>query len=233
MVVLRSTEVLSTAVFALLLWWSLIRPWRRRRVITLDGKLFIGGVFASACDVMISFFNPTWAFNAHAVSLGTWANSFPGYGSPGQDNLPWGMLWCPAYIFLGLGAALVGSAILRRLRAWFPAMTTVGLFALTLLVFYAIAFLLENVWIRGDVYNYVSVPSSLTLWAGQLPLYSPLLLGLYGLAFTWLRDTQDDRGRSAVERDLDEVPVGPRARTVVSTLAVCGYAFVSVLITYQ
>jgi hypothetical protein len=237
MVVLRSTEVLSTGVFVVLLWWSLIRPWRRRRAITLDGKLFIGGVFASACDVMISFFNPTWAFNAHAVSLGTWANSFPGYGSPGQDNLPWGMLWClPAYIFLGLGAALVGSAILRRLRAWFPAMSTVGLFGLVLLAFYAIAFLLENLWIRGDVYNYVSVPSSLTLWAGtthQLPLYSPLLLGLYGLAFTWLRESKDDRGRSAVERDVDELPVGPRAKTVVSTLAVCGFAFVSVLITYQ
>src|SRR5205807_1031877 len=73
MIVLRATEVLSTSVFIGLLWWSLVLPWMRHRTITLDGKLFIGGIFASACDVMISFFNPTWAFNAHAVSLGTWA----------------------------------------------------------------------------------------------------------------------------------------------------------------
>jgi hypothetical protein len=237
MIVLRATEVLSTSVFIGLLWWSLVLPWRRHRTITVDGKLFIGGIFASACDVMISFFNPTWAFNAHAISAGTWANFFPLYGSPGQENLPWGLLWClPAYIFLGLGAALVGSAMLRWLRAWFPAMTTVGLFGVVLLAFTVIAFALENIWIRADVYNYVSVPSSLTLWAGtthQIPIYSSLLLGLYCLGFTWLRDSKDDDGRSAVERDIDDLPIGRRAKTVVSTLAVCGYTFVTVLVTYQ
>jgi hypothetical protein len=237
MIVLRTTEVAAFSLFLFLAWWSLIRPWMRERRIGLDGKIFIGGFFAAACDVMISFFNPTWTFNAKAISLGTWADYFPLYGSPGQGDLPWGTLWClAAYIFLGLGAALVGSAVLRFLRPRLPRLSRAGLFATVLAVFYAIAFCLELVWIRGDVYNYVSVPSELTLWAGtthQLPVYSPLLLGLYGLAFTVLRESRDDRGRSFVDRDVDDLRAGPNAKTVVSTLAVCGYAFIATLIAYQ
>jgi hypothetical protein len=237
MVVLRSTEIAAGGVFIALLYWSLIRPWRARQGMTLDGKLFLGGVFASSCDVMISFFNPTWAFNAHAVSLGTWGDHFPGYGSPGQGELPWGTLWClPAYIFLGLGAALVGSAILRFLRPRLPRASSVSLFAIVLVCFYGLAFCLELLWTRGEVYNYVSVPGDLSLWAGttnQIPVYSPLLLGLYCLGFTWLRESKDDRGRSAVERDIDRLSLAPRSKALASTLAVIGFAFAVTLAAYQ
>jgi Spirocyclase AveC-like len=147
------------------------------------------------------------------------------------------MLWClPAYIFLGLGAALVGSALLRRLRPRLPRMSRAGLFAIVLAAFYAVAFALESLWTRADVYNYVSVPSELTLWAGtghQLPVYSPLLLALYCLAFTVLRESRDDRGRCMVDRDLDDLRVGPRAKSLASILAVCGYAFLATLFAYQ
>src|SRR5690606_28459446 len=43
MAILRATEFVSSAVFVLLLWVTLLGPLLRRRTITLDGKLFIGG----------------------------------------------------------------------------------------------------------------------------------------------------------------------------------------------
>jgi hypothetical protein len=237
LVVLRATEVISVAVFIALLWHSLLGPARRGEGVTLDGKLFIGGFVASSLDILYAFMNPTWAMNAHAISLGTWATHIPGFANPGQDRNAWGLLWClPAYVWLGLGASLVGCRLLDRLRGRFAAMSTVTMYLIVLASFYLAFAVIENIWLRTEVYTYVSVPGSLTLWAGkiyQFPIYSPLLIGLYCLSYTWLRDSRDKRGRCAVDRDIDTVKLGRRARAGLSVLAVTGYAAVTTLVAYQ
>jgi len=87
---------------------NLIR-WIRNGYPSLDGKMFIGGFFASTLDILFAIFNPTWAMNAYGFSYGSWANSIPGWPSPGAHKIPWGLLWClPAYIWLGVGAAIFG-----------------------------------------------------------------------------------------------------------------------------
>jgi hypothetical protein len=64
------------------------------RGLTLDGKLFIAGTVASSLDSFYAFMNPTWAMNAHAVSLGTWSTHIPLFANPGQNDSAWGLLWC-------------------------------------------------------------------------------------------------------------------------------------------
>jgi hypothetical protein len=235
--VLRATEVLSTGVFFGLGYWSLVRPLRLGRGLTLDGKLFIGGTVASSLDVFYAFMNPTWAMNAHAISLGTWSTHIPLFSNPGQNRSSWGLLWClPAYIWLGLGAALAGTALLDRLRARYAHLSTVGLYLIVLAIFYVVFALIENIWLRTHVYDYVSVPGALTLWAGkiyQFPIYSPLLIGLYCLSYTWLRDGRDRHDRCAVDRDVDRLRVPKRVKSLLSLLAVTGYAAVTTLVAYQ
>jgi hypothetical protein len=235
--VLRATEVISTGTFFGLLWWSIIRPLRAGRGLTLDGKLFIGGTVASSLDIFYAFMNPTWAMNAHAISLGTWSTHIPGFANPGQNASAWGLLWClPAYIWLGLGASLAGTALLRTLRRRWEAISTVGMYLIVLTIFYVVFALVENIWLRTHVYDYVSVPSSLSLWAGKLyqfPLYSPLLIGLYCLSYTWLRDSRDGSDRCAVDRDIDRLRLGRRAKSLLSLLAVTGYAAVTTMVAYQ
>jgi hypothetical protein len=175
--------------------------------------------------------------NAHGISLGTWSTHIPGFANPGQNQSSWGLLWClPAYIWLGLGASLVGTALLARLRGRFTRLSTVGAYLIVLATFYVVFAVIENVWLRTQVYSYVSVPSSLSLWAGktyQFPIYSPLLIGLYCLSYTWLRDSRDQHGRCAVDRELDSLRLGARLRTLVSVLAVTGYAAVTTMVAYQ
>jgi hypothetical protein len=131
--VIRLTEVVSLSVFAMLLWFTLLRPAYRRRTVTLDGKLFLGGLFASVLDVLCQMFNPTWAMNAHSLNLGTWARQFPGFAAPQADRWAWSLGWCmPAYIWLGVGAAIVGCAYLDALRRRFPRLCTVALYAVVL-----------------------------------------------------------------------------------------------------
>jgi hypothetical protein len=142
----------------------------------------------------------------------------------------------PAYIWLGLGAAIVGTAILNTLRARSERLSTVSMYVIVLAIFYAGFAVIENVWLRTHVYDYVSVPSALTLWAGKLyqfPLYSPLLIGLYCLSYTWLRDSRDRNDRCAVDRGVDRLRWGRRAKTTLSVLAVTGYGAATTLVAYQ
>lgn len=235
--VLRATEFVSSAVFLYLGWITLLRPWRRNGVPSLDGKLFLGGVFASTLDILFAAFNPTWAMNAHAVAFGTWANVFPGFPGPGASQVPWGLLWClPAYIWLGIGAAIVGGEILRRLRTSFPRMSTVAMYGVVQLVFMAAFFCLATFWNRTEVYTYVSLPRALTIWYGetwQIPIYEPFCIAAYCLGYTWLRDTRDANGRCAVDREVDRLAVGRGMKESLSTLAVCGYAAVVTIVAYQ
>ncbi len=235
--VIRLTEVISLSVFAGLLWCTLLRPAYRRRTVTLDGKLFLGGLFASVLDVLCQMFNPTWAMNAHSLNLGTWAGQFPGFAAPQADRWAWSLGWCmPAYIWLGVGAAIVGCAYLDWLRGRFRRLPSVALYAVVLLTFMVVFGCLATVWNRTGVYTYVSSPNALTLWAGtthRLPLTELLFISSYCLMFTWLRDGRDANGRCAVDRDVDALTVGAGAKTLLSTLAVCGWAGFTTLAAYQ
>ena len=235
--VLRLTECVSSAMFVILLCATVILPLLRRGTLTLDGKLFIGGFFASTLDVMYGMYNPTWAMNAHAYSMGTWASFFPGFSSPAMEKNAWGLFWClPAYIWLGVGAAILGCAILDGLRRRFPRMSTVSLYLLLQLIYMLAFTLLATLWNRTQVYTYMSAPPGLTLWYGktwQLPLYEPLCIAAYCLGYTWLRDSRDANGYCAVDRDLAKRHYSPAARTLLSLLAVCGFAGFTTIAAYQ
>jgi hypothetical protein len=135
-----------------------------------------------------------------------------------------------------LGAALAGTAILNQLRVRHARLNTVALYAITLAIFYVVFALIENLWLRTHVYDYVSVPSALTLWAGKLhqfPVYSPLCIGAYCLGYTWLRDSRDANDRCAVDRDVDALNIGRRAKGMLSLLAVTGFAALTTVLGYQ
>ena len=232
---IRVTEVASLSVLVGLLWWTLLRPAIRERRLTLDGKLFLGGLFASVLDVLCQVFNPTWAMNAHSLTLGTWANVFPGFAAPDGDRWAWSLGWCmPAYIWLGVGAAMVGCASLDALRRRFPRLSTVAAYGIVLVGFMVAFGVIASFWLRTGVYSYVSSPNALTLWPHEtyrLPVTELAFISTYCLLFTWLRDSRDAAGRCAVDRDLDSVT--PRLRTLLSTLAVCGWAGFTTLVGYQ
>lgn len=235
--VLRATEFLSMAIFIFLFWWTLVRPVYREGRVTLDGKLFIGGLFSSTLDVLFAAFNPTWAMNAHAISFGTWSPYFPGYPSPGTEQVAWGLLWClPAYIWLGVGAAIIGSWILRHFRSTFPGMGTVTQFMSLQVIFMVVFGLIAAFWNRTQVYTSVSVVEGFSLWYGetyQLTLSDPLCIAAYCLGYTWLRESMDDNGRCAVDRGLQHSSADQGVKTLLSTLAVCGFTAVTTLVAYQ
>jgi len=91
--VLRATEAISIVVFLFIGNHVLLRPWVANRHPSLDGKMFIGGFFASTLDILFAVFNPTWAMNAYGFSYGSWSNSIPGWPSPGAHEIPYVILF--------------------------------------------------------------------------------------------------------------------------------------------
>lgn len=235
--VIRLTEGISLSVFVLLLWYTLLRPAYRSRALSLDGKLFLGGLFASVLDVLCQMFNPTWAINAHSLNLGTWAAVFPGFAAPQGERWAWSLGWCmPAYIWLGVGAAIVGCAYLDVLRRRLPRVSTVALYAIVLVTFMVVFGCLATTWNRTGVYTYISSPNALTLWphtTHRLPVTELLFISAYCVMFTWLRDSRDANGRCAVDRDVDALRLGAKGKSLLSTLAVTGWAGFTTLAAYQ
>ena len=143
---------------------TIVQPWLQNGVPSLNGKMFLGGAFTLMLDIMSAAFNPTWA------------NFIPGFPGPGASEVPLGLLSClPVYIWLRVGAAILGCSILGKLRQAFPRMGTIATYSFVQLVYMAIFFSLATFWNRTQVYIYVSLPRRLALWYGetyQLPLMS-------------------------------------------------------------
>lgn len=149
--------------------------------------------------------------NAYRYAFGSWANFIPGFPGLDASEVPWGLLWClPAYIWLGVGAAILGCSILGKPRQTFPRMSTMAMYSFAQLVYMAVFFSLTTFWGRTQMYTYVSLLRGLTLWYGetyQLLLYEPFSIRMYCWGYTWLRDTRDAKDRCAIDREVDGLEV--------------------------
>jgi hypothetical protein len=222
---LRILEAVSVASTVYLAWRFIFKPWRRHGEISFDGKLVIGMMVGYFWEPMVNYYNFTFAFNAHGVNFGTWANYIPGFTYPNQQILPDGTLYAlPQYVYSGVLLSLTGAWWLRWSAKRFPALGPLSrwgalffLLALIWMPFEYVFFILPQVWV------YASVVSSLSLFDGtahQFPVYEGLIMALFGCGVTFLRVSRDDRGRTFAEGGIDSI--APRWRNKVSVFAVSG-----------
>ncbi len=89
--VLRIIELVSLVIAAVTIWTFLIRPLWRQRQLTLDGMIVIGSLLAAGIDPMINYFHYTFAWNAHALNLGSWLAFFPLHQGPTRyaEGIAW------------------------------------------------------------------------------------------------------------------------------------------------
>jgi Spirocyclase AveC-like len=197
---LRGLEALSAASTVFLFGLFVIRPLIRECRMSFDGKLVIGMMIGYFWEPMVNYYNFTFAFNAHGVNFGTWANFIPGFSYPHQAYLPDGTLYAmPQYVYSGVLLSLIGAWWLRYAREHItrfgPMGRWIGLFfglAPIWMPFEYVFFILPKVWI------YESVVPSLSLFAGtwhQFPIYEGFIMALFGCGMTFLRVTRADQGR--------------------------------------
>jgi Spirocyclase AveC-like len=225
---LRGLEIVSMVFVVYMVAVYGVRPWRQRQGLTLEAMMLIGGLVGFFIDPLINFFRYAFAWNAHAINIGTWLSVFPGHVPSGPYAE--GILWAfPQYIMMSAGAALSGYWMLTRLCARFPDLGLVRGLAVVFVAFFLGDMLIEGTFIFFGVYAYPRAYSGITLFAGtlhQFPLNESFFVAAQAVALTlFMRSAREsDDGLSFVERGSERLPL--RYRTTTRCLAVVGFTFV-------
>jgi len=197
------------------LWYFIIRPWRRERRITLDGMLLVSMGLMFFQDPILNYFNTWCTYNTWLFNRGSWAPYIPGWVSPehpGRQVAEPLLTNVPGYAWGVLIITIAGCWIMRKIKSRWPNISNLRL----ILVTYAIAFVFDFVMealvlLPIGLYTYPGAVQALSFNAGtyyQWPIYEGLMWGGVQAALCCLRYFTDDRGRTVVERGLDNVRGG-------------------------
>jgi hypothetical protein len=215
----------------LTIYWFLIRPWVRERRFTLDGLLFVSCALFFFQDPVLNYVNTWCTYNTWLWNRGSWSSHVPGWVSPEE---PGRQVAEPLLInATGYGMvmffAIAGCWLMRRLKNRWPGMSNMKLIFAT----YAAAIVLDFVMEAGfmlpfGLYTYPGAIRSVSVFADtyhQWPIYEGLMWGGVMTALACLRFFTDDRGRTIVERGLDQVRGGFAKQQFIRFLAI--FAFTS------
>lgn len=234
---LRIVELISVLFLLYFFVTCIFVPLRRDKRLPFDGKLLIGCLAVHFVDPLFNYFSPSFLQNAYSLNRGSWANFIPGFASPSGDaGYVEGILWAAAlYGLFGVAAAQGGGWVLAKLRTRWPQRNNVLHYLCLFLLICVLDLIVENYFVRREIYIFWGAWSPFTLWAGevyQFPLYETLLASLYALGFVYLRDTRDDQGLSFVERGIDRLYVSARVRSWMSFCAITAFSLVWAIVSY-
>jgi hypothetical protein len=225
-VMLTANAVVMCVGLPFVIWWFIVRPWVRERRITLDGLLFVSCALFFFQDPLLNYFNTWCTYNTWLWNRGSWSSHIPGWvspESPGRQVAEPLLINATGYGMV-LVLAMAGCWLMRKIKARWPGISNVRL----ILVTYAAAFVADFVMEAGfmlpfGLYTYPGSIRSVTVFAGtyhQWPIYEGLMWGGVMTALTCLRYFTDDRGRTVVERGLDQVRGGFARQQLVRFLAI-------------
>ncbi|RDH79559.1 spirocyclase, AveC family [Mycolicibacterium moriokaense] len=225
-VFLTANAVLMCLGLPVVIWWFLIRPWVRERRITLDGLLFVSCGLFFFQDPLLNYLNTWCTYNTWLWNRGSWSSHIPGWVSP---ESPGRQVAEPLAInATGYGMvvmfAIAGCWFMRRMKSRRPNLSNVRLILITYAAAIVVDFIMEACFLLPfGLYTYPGAIQSVSVFAGtyhQWPIYEGLMWGAVMTALSCLRFFTDDRGRTVVERGLDQVRGGFARQQFVRFLAI-------------
>lgn len=240
-VVLTANAVLMWILVPFGLWWFFIRPWRRERRITLDGMLAVSMGLMFFQDPLLNYFNTWCTYNSWLFNLGSWSSSIPGWVSPEEPHHQMAepiVTNVPGYTFGVLALTIGGCWIMRRIKARWPKISNLRLIGVTYVLAILFDFVMEAcVLLPAGMFAYPGAIRSLSINAGtyyQWPIYEGLMWGGVQAGLCCLRYFTDDRGRTVVERGLDNIRGGfarkqfARFLAIFAAVSACFFVFYNV-----
>lgn len=232
---MKTMLTINAAAMVILLpltvYWFLIRPWVRERRFTLDGLLFVSCALFFFQDPFLNYVNTWCTYNTWLWNRGSWSSHVPGWVSPEE---PGRQVAEPLLInATGYGMvmffAIAGCWLMRRMKNRWPGMSNLKLMLATYAAAIVLDFGLEaGFMLPFGLYTYPGAIRSVSVFADtyhQWPVYEGLMWGGVMTALACLRFFTDDRGRTIVERGLDQVRGGFAKQQFIRFLAI--FAFTS------
>ncbi len=224
--ILTTNAVLMCIGLPVAIWWFLVRPWLREHRITLDGLLLVSCSLFFFQDPLLNYLNTWCTYNTWLWNRGSWSSHIPGWvspESPGRQVAEPLLINATGYGMV-LMLAIAGCWIMRRMKSRWPGMSNVRLIVATYAVAILADFVMEGlVMLPAGLYTYPAAIRSVSVFAGtyhQWPVYEGLMWGGVMTALSCLRFFTDDRGRTVVERGLDQVRGGFARQQFVRFLAI-------------
>ena len=209
------------------IWWFIVRPWRRERRITLDGMLLVSLSLMFFQDPLLNYLNTWCTYNTWQFNRGSWTSSVPGWLSPeepGRQVIEPLLSNAAGYGYGLVLVTVVGCWVMRKVKSRWPNISNLRLIGVTYLFTFLVDFVMEGcLLLPTGVFIYPGAIRSVSINAGhyyQWPVYEGLMWGGVQAALCCLRFFTDDRGRTVVERGLDQVRGGVVRQQFVRFLAV-------------
>jgi Spirocyclase AveC-like len=209
------------------LWFFIIRPWVRERRITLDGMLFVSMALMFFQDPLLNYFNTWCTYNSWLFNRGAWTPHIPGWFSPDEPGrmVPEPLLTnAPGYAWGVLLITIVGCWVMRKIKSRWPNISNLRLILSTFAIAFVFDFLMEAlILLPIGLYTYPGAIREVSFNAGtyyQWPVYEGVMWGGVQTALCCLRFFTDDRGRTIVERGLDNIRGGFARQQLTRFLAI-------------
>lgn len=234
--VLNVTQIVLPAAALVVMYRCIVRPWRRDRVVTLDGSLCLAGLVVSIWDGASSAMQPWFGYNSYLLNYGNPLGEVPGWLSLNEPGhaLAWSFPVIPAlYVVVFPVVGRFGSWVLRSIEGRFPALHPTGVLALCVAVMVVAELLFEGViFLPLGFWTYAGGHEP-ALFAGhyfQLPVNELLHVTIIFTAVAYLAHHVNDHGETVVERGASRLPgspaviAGSRVLAMVAALHVITFA---------
>lgn len=234
-IALRSWEIAGVTATAGCLYWFVFRPLHRDRRLSFDGMLVLCLGLLYWQDPTPNYFNyGAFTYNSYLTNFGSWAEFIPGWLAHGTGHsYAEPILWAgPSYVYALMTGIIAANVLMRRIRSRWPHLGTLSLVGAAYAFIVSFDLLLELVMARVGAITYSGAIESLTFFHGhyyQFPIYESFLVAGFWTALACLRFFRDDKGRSTVERNLDEVRATGRQKTGLRFLALVGVTQIAFL----
>ncbi|MGN2637925.1 spirocyclase AveC family protein [Nocardia takedensis] len=213
--------------FPLGIYWWIIRPWRRERRVTLDGILLVSMGLMCFQDPFLNYLNTWCTYNTWLFNMGSWTPYVPGWVSPEEPgaqvaepllmNVP-GYAWGVLFITIGV------CFFMRRVKSRWPGISNPRLIGVTFAFAIVLDFVMEACLLLPlGLYTYPGAIQAVSINAGhyyQWPIYEGAMWGAVQTGLASLRYFTDDRGRTVVERGLEQVRGGVVRQQLIRFLAI-------------
>ena len=231
-------EAASIPVALGLIYWFAVRPLIKERRLPLDGMLVLAFYTLWFQDPLSAYGGHWFTYNSWALNYGSWVHSVPGWLSNGK---PGAMLVEPILIIPGVyGYVFVitmflGAWVMRRAKARWPRIGTVGLIGVCFVAMVAFDIVLEGViFMPLGIWEYPGGrgPSIFPGTYHAFPINEIVTVSATFTAVACLRYFRNDRGQTLVERGSERLRMSTGKQTVVRALAVLAGVHVALFVTY-
>jgi hypothetical protein len=235
---LTALQIVLPIAAAAVLYWFVVRPWRRERRVRLEGLMAISFLLLSFHDPLSAYINHWYTYNAWQVNMGSWVNSVPGALAPGtpthQVAYPL-LIVPPAYVVIFMLVTMMGAAIMRGMKRRWPRIPRLGLVAICFAVMVPFDVVFEGI-VFMPLGSWEYPGGHVKIFADTFhayPLNEALTTGVIFTMFACIKYFTNDRGQSLAEHGTERLSGGAVRVTTVRLLAVTGLVALAMTVGYS